>query len=170
MSTVFVELENVVSDCSKNTSASVRVCLMLVCVFAHSRVGTTGWWRCSSYIISISLPHSDREEGGSCRLPSHHLQPTEASPLLVSFLILFLHCTCFISPLVLLSSLFSPSFPAVHPSVTNNQPVIVKDIKLNTSLLLYTVFMLRQKDPTRQSTSLFHTDRKVTLTLKCHLS
>ena len=73
---VFVELENVlVSGCSKNASPSVcvRVCVR-VC-----RACTAGWWRCLSYIISISLLHSDREEGGSCRLRSHHLQPAEAS-------------------------------------------------------------------------------------------
>lgn len=76
----FCLLRNVlVSDCSRDASASARVCLMFV--FVHGRVCAAGWWRCSSYIICISLPHSDREEGGSCRLPSRHLQPAEASLL-----------------------------------------------------------------------------------------
>lgn len=89
---------------------SVRVCLMLVSVFAHSRAGATGWWRCSRYIISTSLLHGDREEGGSCRLPSHHLQPTEASSLFLvssSYLSLFWF-SYFLFFLYILS--FTPSF------------------------------------------------------------
>lgn len=65
------------ADCSEDASASARVCLMCVCVCAHlnkPRAHTlTRWCRCSRYIITISLPLGDREEGGSCRLPSRHL-------------------------------------------------------------------------------------------------
>lgn len=53
-----------------------------VWVFAQSRVGTAGWWRCSSYIIPNSLPRSDSEEGGSCRIPSCHLRSPSPLPLL----------------------------------------------------------------------------------------
>lgn len=72
--------QDCISHCEGVFDVSVRMCAY-VCVFALSRARTAGWWRCSSYIISISLPHSDREEGGSCRLPSRHLQPAEASLL-----------------------------------------------------------------------------------------
>lgn len=51
-------------------------------MFAQSRVGTAGWWRCSSYIIPNSLPRSDSEEGGSCRIPSCHLRSPSPLPLL----------------------------------------------------------------------------------------
>lgn len=115
-------------------------------MLAHSRVGTAGSCRCSSYIISISFLHSDREEGGSCRLPSHHLRGI--SPLLFSWKrfsswscssspfinlvhsfslptissCLSLHFPFFPPPLVLASS----QFATVHPSVRRHQPVIVQ--------------------------------------------
>lgn len=57
---------------------------MVACewVFAQSREGTAGWWRCSSYIIPNSLPRSDSEEGASCRNPSCHLRSPSPLPLL----------------------------------------------------------------------------------------
>lgn len=70
---------SIVSGCSIYASAYGSVCVS-ECMFVHMRVCTASWWRCSSYIICISLPHSDGGEGGSCRLLSH-LQPAEASLL-----------------------------------------------------------------------------------------